>query len=132
MNKGQREWDNTYGSNKEVDPDGKEPHEPGSKLDYGKPSVYTHFMRYFPRAILAVTDVSEFGARKYTTDGWVTVEDGVLRYSDALCRHLIGEAKGEVWDKDSELLHAAQTCWNGLARLELMLRHEEEDSETTN
>jgi hypothetical protein len=43
-------------------------------------------------------------------------------------RHLIEEAVGHVHDKDSGLLVAAHTAWNALARLELMLKEEEEKS----
>lgn len=116
-------------SDNEVDPDGKPAHEPGSKLDYGKSQLYTHLYTYFPRALDATCGVSEFGARKYTRMGWATVSDGVERYTNALARHLRDEAKGEVIDKDSGLMHASQVAWNALARLEMMLIEEEKDEE---
>ena len=110
----------------EVDPFGKNPHDAGSKLDAGKPCVYRGAIAYFPRAIEAVAAVSTFGASKYTWKGWETVPDGFERYSDALGRHLIAEGSGEVLDSGSDLLHAAHVAWNALARLELLLREQNE------
>lgn len=113
----------TSGSVKtESDPTGKRPHEPGAKLDSGKVCVFRGAIDYFPRAIEAVAAVSTFGARKYAWKGWESVPEGIERYSDALVRHLIAEAKGQVLDPDSGLAHAAHTAWNALAVLELKLR----------
>ncbi len=109
----------------ETDPNGKSLNEPGSKADNGKPCIYRGVIGYFPRAINAVAEVSTFGASKYCWNGWETVPDGVARYSDAMVRHLTKEGKGEVFDGDSGLHHAAHTAWGALARLELMLREEE-------
>lgn len=109
----------------ESDPHGKSPHEPGAKLDAGKVAVWRGALGYFPRAIEQVAAVSTFGARKYAWKGWETVPDGINRYSDAMGRHLIEEGSGRVYDEDSELLIAAHTAWNALARLELMLRENE-------
>lgn len=118
----------------EADPLGKNPHEPGAKLDAGKPCLYRGLIDYFPRAIEQVATVSTFGASKYAWKGWETVPDGVARYSDAMVRHLAKEGKGEVYDPDSGLLHAAHTAWGALARLELLMREQEakknEDSGT--
>lgn len=110
----------------EKDPNGISPHEGGAKLDAGKSPVLQGFMNYFPLAISAVSDVSGFGARKYTWGGWRSVEDGENRYGDALMRHIIYESHGPL-DKDSGLLHAAHAAWNAMARLELMLRKEMEN-----
>ena len=113
----------TTGSGKtETDPTGRNPHEPGAKLDSGKICVFRGAIDYFPRAIEAVAAVSTFGARKYAWKGWESVPEGIERYSDALVRHLIAEAKGQVLDPDSGLAHAAHTAWNALAVLELKLR----------
>jgi len=95
---------------------------PGAvKYDQGKAPVYRGAIGYFPRAIEELSRVSEFGARKYAWAGWRHVPDGLNRYTDALARHLLKEASGEVCDADSELLHAAHVAWNSLARLELIL-----------
>jgi hypothetical protein len=109
-------------SSEETDPTGKNPHEPGAKLDSGKPSVYRGLLDYFPRACTAVAEVSSVGAKKYTWKGWETVPDGFSRYSDALARHLLAESTDGSLDKDTGLTHAAHTAWNALARLELLLK----------
>jgi len=112
---------NSYKGSGEKDPNGIAANAPGSKLDAGKAGAFQGLIGYFPQALLAVATVSTFGAGKYTWGGWRTVPNGVKRYSDAMVRHLIYEGQGETTDKDSELLHAAHTAWNALARLELML-----------
>lgn len=92
------------------------------KFDHGKHPVYTLFLDYFPRACLAVANVSEYGSRKYHAKGWVSVPNAIPRYSDADLRHLMLESIEGPYDiNDSGLAHAAQHAWNALARLELML-----------
>lgn len=92
-----------------------------TKKDFDKPPVYRGVLARFPRAILAVANVSQFGFNKYGTwDGWQAVPDGQGRYTDADARHLVYDAIGPV-DADSQLLHNAQHAWNALARLELDL-----------
>lgn len=95
------------------------------KYDGGKPPIFRGALAYFPRAIGAVAAVSAFGASKYAWKGWEGVPDGFNRYSDAMVRHLAYEGEGEVLDPDSGLLHASHTAWNALARLELLLRDQE-------
>lgn len=107
---------------KEKDPNGKDPHEPGAKLDAGKSPVFRGLIDYFPRACSAVANVSLAGANKYAWKGWEHVPDGINRYSDALVRHLVDESANGAIDKDTGLLHSAQVAWNSLARLELKLR----------
>lgn len=103
------------------DPHGKNPHEPGAKLDAGKNRVGL-MVQGFPRALEAVSEVATYGARKYTPGGWETVPEGLDRYTDAMHRHLLAEARGEKFDAESGLEHAAMAAWNALARLELMRR----------
>lgn len=76
----------------------------------------------FSRALQMVGQVGTFGAKKYAPNNWQFVEDAESRYTDALYRHLLAEASGELQDQESELLHAAHSAWNALARLELQLR----------
>ena len=110
--------------NMEADPLGKNPHEPGAKLDAGKPCIWRGAINYFPLAIREVARVSTFGATKYAWKGWETVPDGFHRYSDAMVRHLVAEGEEESHDPDSGIVHAAHTAWNALARLELLLREQ--------
>lgn len=111
----------------ETDPTGKQPHDLGAKLDAGKAPVVRGALHYFPRALAAVSQVSEVGARKYVWRGWETVPDGFDRYSDALGRHLLAEGFEQI-DGDTGCLHATQVAWNALARLELLLRVQSTDA----
>ena len=98
--------------------------EPGKKFDAGKSPVVRGFMRYFPRAILAVADVSAYGAKKYDVpfedQNWRSVQDGEGRYADAEGRHLLKEAIAPL-DKESGLRHKQMKAWNAMAELELHL-----------
>lgn len=106
----------------ESDPTGRKASDRGSKLDAGKTPVFRGAFQYFPRALAAVANVSDVGAKKYTWKGWEEVPDGINRYSDALGRHIISESTEGLYDSQTGLLHAAQIAWNALARLELIIR----------
>lgn len=105
----------------------------GKKYDTGKSPVFQGVFQYFPRALLAVGDVSRYGANKYSLAyndiNWARVDDGFSRYSDALGRHLIGEFKDGPIDPESGCYHAAMVAWNALARLELLLTEENKKKE---
>ena len=105
----------------EVDPNGKDPHEPGAKLDAGKDRVGL-MIEGFCKALRAVSRVSTYGARKYTDGGWESVPEASSRYTDAMGRHLLDHLGGEELDPESELLHLSHMAWNALAVLELHLR----------
>lgn len=100
------------------------------KYDAGKACTYQGVVRYFPRAVNAVAEISTFGANKYAWAGWEKVDNGIARYSDAMVRHLFKEGAGEEIDPDSGLLHAAHLAWGALARLELILREKESQNMT--
>lgn len=107
---------------KEQDPTGLASSEPGAKLDAGK--IRADLLLDFSRALNAVAEVSDFGARKYSPGGWQYVPDGINRYRAAQLRHML--AGREVHDKDSGLLHLAHEAWNALAVLELTIRKNEQ------
>ena len=104
------------------DPDGKDAHTGGAKLDAGKPKICIFFDEYFPHAIEAVTQISTFGAIKYSPGGWKTVPDGYDRYTEAMRRHYSAVCKGEMFDDETKLPHDYQIAWNALARLEIGLK----------
>jgi len=95
--------------------------ESGVKHDGGKHRPWL-VVGGFPRALAEVSRVATFGADKYTDGGWQAVPNGRVRYTDAMIRHILEEARGIEQDPESLLLHAAHTAWNALARLELELR----------
>jgi len=108
----------------ESDPNGKDAHDPGAKLDAGKPRM-TLVLGGFGKALRAVAEVGTYGADKYSDNGWMQVPNGVERYTDALFRHIFDEQNGQELDSDTEMLHAAHAAWNALARLELKIRETE-------
>ena len=117
----------------EQDPNGKNPHELGAKLDSGKVCVFQGLFDYFPRACFAVADVSTRGAKKYAWKGWEQVPNGYKRYSDAMGRHILKESIEGYYDigpggLGPEVLHASQVAWNAMARLELLLREIEKEN----
>lgn len=107
----------------ETDPNGMHQNEAGAKLDAGKNRLGL-VMFGFARALQEVGRVGTYGANKYTDNGWVSVPDGESRYTDAMLRHLMFEATGEVHDTDTGLRHSAHAAWNALARLDLAIRNE--------
>ena len=110
----------------EVDPNGIDAHSAGAKLDSGKNRIGL-IMDGFSNALWEVGKVGTYGAEKYSANGWLEVEDGVNRYTDAMYRHLLKEASGYENDADTGLLHAAHSAWNALARLELIILERQEN-----
>lgn len=108
----------------ESDPHGKAQNEAGAKLDAGKNRLGLVLLA-FSRALMEVGKVGTYGANKYTDNGWLSVPDGERRYTDAMLRHVFREGTGEECDPDTEILHAAHSAWNSLARLELAIRRKE-------
>lgn len=96
-------------------------HVPGAKDDSEKVPMSLLF-ESFPRALLEVTKVAAFGAKKYTRNGWKAVPNATERYTDAKIRHLLFRYIEGDHDKESELLHYAHEAWNALAILELYLK----------
>lgn len=106
----------------ESDPFGFDRHEPGAKLDKGKEKVAFALSQFFT-ALANVNGVSEYGAEKYTVNGWRDVPDGENRYLEALLRHLAKHKDGELFDKDTGLLHVSHMAWNALAVLEFVCKN---------
>jgi hypothetical protein len=108
----------------ESDPSGIDQYAAGAKLDAGKNRLGL-VLGAFSRALTCVGKVGTYGANKYTDNGWLSVERGQERYTDALYRHLLKEASGEECDQGTNIYHAAHSAWNALARLELIIREAE-------
>lgn len=108
----------------ETDPNGLDAHTSGAKLDAGKPRPGL-VLGGFARALLAVTRIGSYGAVKYTPNGWMEVPNGPERYDDAKLRHWLYEKSGIECDADTQELHAAHEAWNALARLDLIIRNNE-------
>jgi hypothetical protein len=118
----------------ETDPNGIDAKTPGAKLDAGKSPIVQGALAYFPRAIMAVANLSQVGAQKYSWKGWETVDDGENRYNNAMGRHIVYEEIEGIWDDGpggSGELHATAIAWNALARLELVLRRLEQEEQAS-
>ena len=82
----------------------------GQKHDAEKPR-----MDLLPfEALEEVAKVLTLGARKYSDNGWQNVENAESRYLAALLRHLAARERGEKFDAESGLLHAAHMATNAL------------------
>lgn len=112
--------------------------EAGKKWDDGKSPVYRGLFCYFPDALNAVAQDSRYGKEKYnlTYDdiNWSRVEDGFGKYSDAMGRHMLNEAKEGLWDLEAkelgfDILHATMVAWNSLARLQLLITELKKNNE---
>lgn len=108
------------------------------KFDQGKPPVMTGCFLRFPRAMIEIAKVSALGAEKYDVvlpdSGFLNVENGIARYTDAHGRHLLDRViKGE-WNTETggnlpkegrRVRHLAQAAWDILTVLERTLIEEE-------
>jgi len=112
----------------EIDPTGRAPSDPGSKLDRGKPRLDL-VLGDFSKALIEVGKVGTFGANKYSDGGWKVVPNGIARYSDAGLRHYFYRKVGEDYDPDSNLLHAAHAAWNALAVLQFILEGKKDNDD---
>lgn len=86
------------------------------KDDEGKPNPLL-LETGCPRALLAVIQVLDFGARKYKAHSWQGVE--AERFNAAARRHRLARDLGEDMDPESGLLHLAHETANLLFQLEL-------------
>lgn len=122
---------------RESDPSGLNQHQAGAKLDAGK--VDMSLLTLWPRALREVCRVGTLGASKYSRGGFLSVSNGVIRYTAAMLRHLFKEEQtydddpyydteaGAAWK--GTIRHDAQVAWNALSRLEVKLREEEDEEQ---
>jgi hypothetical protein len=78
------------------------------KSDRGK--LPWHLLPF--RAVTYVVAVLDFGAHKYSENGWKTVPRKRDRYFSATMPHLIAYWTGEKLDKESGLPHLAHSIAN--------------------
>ena len=65
-----------------------------------------------PSATKALAEVLSYGAQKYAPNNWQLVDNGEVRYMDALFRHLEAFRSGETHDPESGLHHLAHVLTN--------------------
>jgi len=86
--------------------------------------VYTGVIKYFPRALRAVSHVSYIGSQQHNPGKPAFWDRGVSEdHEDCLVRHLIDDIIDPA-DTDG-LGHLAKVAWRALAALELRLEEEE-------
>ena len=90
----------------------------GKKYDNGKPN-YVNMLVGFPFGLNQVANLYEFGANKYGLENWKLVQNGKIRYLNALLRHTFAHCRGELKDPESGLPHLCHAAWNCLALLQL-------------
>jgi hypothetical protein len=95
----------------------------GLKFDAGKNQARL-LREGVPRALDELDKVLTFGAGKYAAHSWQHVENGDERYQDASYRHDSARNKGEIFDRETGLMHRAHHIINELFLLELELRRE--------
>lgn len=78
----------------------------GRKFDQGK----RRFSLIPLKALYAVMDVLEYGAKKYAPGNWRKVPDARTRYYDAAIRHITAWWGGETCDPESGLHHLGHAC----------------------
>lgn len=89
--------------------------------------VYSGVLAYFPDALKAVARVSKAGNDQHNPGQplhWDRTKS--TDEDDALMRHLIDRAKGEVFDTDGQR-HRAKVAWRALAALQKELEDERDD-----
>ena len=80
--------------------------------------VYTGFIKYFPRAILAVARLSKVANDQHNPGEplhWA--KEKSTDELDALMRHMIDDVIGDKTDTD-DILHITKVAWRAMANLE--------------
>lgn len=102
----------------------------GTKYDEGKPRI-AEFLMDFESVIEPLTRIWEFGAKVHGISNWKEVENGKVRFTNAMFRHFF-EEKHRFKDDETGLPHAAHVAFNALMRLHFILeetRNPENDTE---
>lgn len=89
-----------------------------NKADKGKVRMDL-LLSGMPDALEHVAAVLTYGAEKYEEHGWRKVDP--KRYRDAKGRHILAQAKGEDYDDESGLLHAAHEVCNAMFNLQMKI-----------
>jgi hypothetical protein len=94
--------------------------------------VYSGFIKYFPRGMIAVAQLSKIGNDQHNPGKplhWDRSKSG--DEMDALTRHMLDDAMGVPTDTDG-VLHATKLAWRAMANLEKVLEKKEAGLDTRN
>lgn len=105
-----------------------------AKEKAAKSPLYQGLFAYFPRALSAVADVSNYGKNKHgfewSDKGFKHDDYPLFGLLDAALRHVRDFAvEGPVNKGDGNSQHLAQVAWGALATLERILEEEEKNVE---
>lgn len=75
-----------------------------------------------PKALMAISDVLTYGAKKYDDHNWQVVPNGPQRYKAAMMRHILAHASGESVDSETGISHLAHAACCVMFMLELELK----------
>lgn len=86
--------------------------------------VYSGLIKYFPDALMEVSHTSWIGNEQHNPGEplhWA--KEKSIDEPDALIRHLIQHAKGNIYDTDGTR-HLSKVCWRALAFLQREIEKE--------
>lgn len=87
--------------------------------------IYSGVLKYFPDALLAVSQVSKAGNDQHNPGQPLHWDRSKSTDElDALLRHLTDHSKGIIEDDDG-VLHMAKVCWRALAFLQKYIENNE-------
>lgn len=89
--------------------------------------VYTGFIKYFPRAILAVAELSRIANDQHNPGQPVHWSKGKsTAHLDSALRHVIDDVLGVAVDTDN-VRHKTKVAWRAMADLEIAIETEEQE-----
>lgn len=89
--------------------------------------VYTGFVKYFPRGMAAVAELSRIANEQHNPGQPIHWDKSKSTdEKDALMRHMLDEALGVPVDTDDQL-HATKIAWRAMANLERILEKQHAD-----
>ncbi len=95
-----------------------------TKINRKDMPVYSGVLKYFPDALLEVSKVSKAGNDQHNNGEPLHWDKSKSKDEpDALLRHLIDHAKGNIYDKDG-IRHLSKVCWRALAYLQRQIDNE--------
>jgi hypothetical protein len=93
--------------------------------------VYTGFMKYFPRAIFAIANLSYVANEQHNPGTEIHWDKTKSKDNlDAQMRHVLDQALEEGGKDTDEILHLTKNAWRALAALEIYLEQQESEIKT--
>ena len=113
-----------------VDRYGPNTSDPGKAMRFNQGKTPLSHILDWPRAMGALSEVAEYGAKKYDRGNFQSGQRASVTINSML-RHLFAWWKGEDYDKESEIHHLAHFAWNAMVLLEDALADRAGDDDRT-